>query len=151
MATTRPKGTQLRNALSELLTALQQHGAVDITARVAGTSFTISLSDTTGAPRGRGSVGEGLPSGDAVIDLLRKNTLGLRLKELAAHFGVKPRNRLKPLIAQLSTAGRLKAAGRRFRASDVVVRRGRKPVAAAATRVPKATRRGRHARRAKRS
>ena len=132
------QSTSLRDALAELLTSLQAHGEVQIRARIGGATFDIRMDD--GAPRGRSAAARaiadeaGLPSASQILDLLHQNTLGLRLKELASRFGVKPRNRLKPLIARLIDERRVKPAGRRFRAADVVVRRGRKPKNAAAGR-----------------
>jgi hypothetical protein len=128
-ATRITKGTQIRDALGELLTSLQQHGDVTITAKIGGATFSIRMDDAPVRGRAARAVASeaGLPSATQLLELLHDNPLGMRLKELAGQFGVKPRNRLKPLIARLIEERRVRPAGRRFRAADVVVRRGRKP------------------------
>jgi hypothetical protein len=135
----RAKSGGLGRVLDDILDVLARHGEVTISAQVSGRVFEVRVQDgasgvqSTPARGARGAgAGPSGPSAEAVFAALAAIPVGLTLEDLAKQLGVRPRNKLKPVLAELTRAGKIKKVGRKHRSTSAVVRRGRKPGAGAA-------------------
>lgn len=153
--------------LSRIVETLTRHGSVSFVARIGGREITVGVSadprEAAGASAAPAAwsgwkeapvemaekVAAGVVVSDAtttaeaikrVMAPIRASPIGLSLEELATALDVRPRTRLKTILAALIKSGRLRKVGRLFRAADAVVRRGPKPRSADADgpRVPSA-------------
>lgn len=139
--------------LSRIVEVLTNHGSVSFVATIGGRQITVGVSgdpreavSVKSSPEAWGGwaeapgemaakVADGIVITSVstektvarVMEPIKAHPIGLTLEELAKALDVRPRNRLKALLAALVKSGRLRKVGRRFRDADAVVRRGPRP------------------------
>lgn len=139
--------------LSRIIETLAKHGSVSFVATIGGREITVGVSadphEADQIKKAPGSLGEWAAAPTAmagkiaagvvvsaestakavlrVMEPIKASPIGLTLEELAKKLDVRPRNRLKVILAALLKSGRLVKVGRRFRDADAKVTRGPKP------------------------